>query len=431
MRYIHLRNFRCFDDFRLDLRSRVNLLVGDNAAGKTSFLAGCKYAISSFFSGFSDSNTRWTSPGVNDFKMDMVQGRVMPARQLIIDFLPWPGSVDHTQRVAKKSEKNSKALKGGIREFKKYSRLLYETFTGPDGQLRPLPLFAAFTTEDIHKNRSIAAEKYKDYTPRHSFGYYECLNANGLLKYWMQRLLVLREDEREDEIGIVRKAIISALGENGCRIIRDIHIRPLRRKVFFVQWDGRELESELLSDGYRRLVNIVADLAFRAAILNGPLYGEETLERTHGTVLIDELDLHLHPELQNVIVDSLSRTFPGLQFIVSSHSPLVMSSVRSGAENVVYRMQYDPEEKKYIVWEMNTYGHDSTDILEQSLGLPARTISVDRRLNEVTEAIDHEDFSEAASMIAALREEFGNNLPGLAERETILHLLWSSDNAPD
>ena len=59
MKSIKIENFRCFEHLEIEFKDRINLLIGDNAAGKTSLLKACKYALSAWFSGFSDENTRW------------------------------------------------------------------------------------------------------------------------------------------------------------------------------------------------------------------------------------------------------------------------------------------------------------------------------------------------------------------------------------
>lgn len=75
---------------------------------------------------------------------------------------------------------------------------------------------------------------------------------------------------------------------------------------------GRETACVASNDGYRRLFSIVIDLAFRCALLNSHTLGAEAALKTHGTVIIDEIDLHLHPSLQAVVTKALCRTFPNL-----------------------------------------------------------------------------------------------------------------------
>ena len=84
-----------------------------------------------------------------------------------------------------------------------------------------------------------------------------------------------------------------------------------------------------LSDGYRNLLGMVADIAYRAAVLN-PHLGDDAAAETPGLILIDEIDLHLHPTWQRRVVDDLRRALPRVQFIASSHSPFIIQSLRPG-----------------------------------------------------------------------------------------------------
>lgn len=267
-------------------------------------------------------------------------------------------------RIEKKSKKNSRNLVTGLKPLKDYGMQLYSSshVSSEDGveQINTLPIYACFTTEDIHASRKIEISKFKDYAQKASFGYYESYDSRGLFYYWLSRLLVLQEAETgETEINTVRKALKSVLGADGCNIIDDIVIRPIRGKVYFKYTDGRMVESAMLSNGYKRLVNIVLDIAIRCSLLNKTKYGDESYLHTHGTVIIDEIDEHLHPALQSRILKDLHRTFPLIQFIVTTHAPMVISSVENSEENVVYRLWYDEATKNYSHAILDTYGLDA------------------------------------------------------------------------
>ena len=89
-----------------------------------------------------------------------------------------------------------------------------------------------------------------------------------------------------------------------------------------------------LSDGQRNVLAMVGDLAIKAAKLN-PQFGDRALQETPGVVLIDELDLHLHPKWQRRIIEDLRRTFPKVQFFVTTHSPFLVQTLREGELRVV------------------------------------------------------------------------------------------------
>lgn len=436
MNEINLQNFRCYSDLTITFKSGINLLIGDNATGKTSVLLACKYVLSAFFSGFSDENTKWISPHNDDFRIRSSQGILLPELPIYIQFqtsdiIEYPDILQQTSlfdpstsyTLTKNSKKNSRALTTGIREYKNYAAWLMAGCFTESGQQMALPLFASFSTEDIHANRKIDASRFKIYNHKASFGYYECLEGNGFFPYWLKRLLVLQESrENHPEIIIVRTAIRNALGPEGCNIISDMQVRPNQRKVYYILPDGRETEANYLSDGYRRLVNIVTDLAFRCALLNRGIYGENACALTRGTVLIDGADLHLHPSLQAVVLKGLRHAFPRLQFIVSSHAPMLMSCVETNDENIVYKLNYSSADG-YGIIPVNTYGMDLSTLTDVILDQVPRATAVDQNLSHLFRLIDEGDYKEAAELLQQLRDRHGENLPELTQAEAMLNCV--------
>lgn len=446
MKKIRLENFRCYTDQSIDFRPGINLLIGDNASGKTTVLKACKYILSSFFSGFSDENTKWISPSSGDFTTLVRNGIIMPEKPIKLHFicnpdmyerLPHedyfynPGDNEEEYTLQKNSRKNSRALVSGITDYKDYADLLYKKFFDDEKytQVHALPLFAYFSSEDIHASRKIDSDKFKSYAQKSSFGYYECLDGNGFFPFWMKRLLVLREGEKNlEEIEIVRQAIITALGIEGCRIINDIDIRPNKKEIYYILADGREVRAEDLSDGYKRLVNIITDLAFRCALLNRGIYRLQSASLTKGTVLIDEMDLHLHPTLQSSVLKGLQRAFPNMQFIVTTHAPMVMTGVESTENNIVYKLSYSSTEGYQII-ETQTYGLDSSTITEVVLNQIPRDINVDEKLTMLFSLIDEERNEEARRLLNELKEQFEDNLPELSNAEAMLNFSIEDNDA--
>ena len=82
----------------------------------------------------------------------------------------------------------------------------------------------------------------------------------------------------------------------------------------------------MMRDGYRNMIGMIADIAYRCIKLN-PHLGVNALKETNGLVLIDELDLHLHPSWQKAIVKELTTSFPKIQFVATTHSPFIVQSL--------------------------------------------------------------------------------------------------------
>lgn len=416
-------NYRCFDNFQLDFKKGTNLLFGANSSGKTSILQGIKIAMSSFFSGFSDINTRFIGIAPNDFTTETDSETEYLERPVSLEY-------DFTEfrnlKLTRSGRKNRTSI-SGIKEMRDASKKLYQQLAIEDNGSIALPLFAAFSTEDIHSSRKLDKTIFAKYIQPRSFGYYECLQGDGFFNYWIYRLLVLTEGQKSlSEINIVKEALSKALGPQGCNIIDGISIRPLKKQVFFKYIDGREIEASNLSDGYKRLVNIVIDLSIRCCLLNGKRYGTECCELTSGIVLIDEIDQHLHPELQTLVMKALRTTFPELQFIITSHAPMVMSSVMTNQENKVILLQY--QDKTYTSTPISTYGLDATTILESYMGNLARVAEVHNKLKALFELIDTDQYTEARNALNELKNEFGDSLPEISQAQSMLDFNLDSND---
>lgn len=443
MRDITIKNFRCYEEKSIEFRRGVNLLIGDNSVGKTSLLHACNLVMNAFFSGYSDENTVWKSADDNDFRNTGIA-------EQNIEIMFHPGEWDFNTistpigesysldrdidlKIEKNSKKNSRNLVSGLIPLRDYASnmKLWSHIVLKDKsiqQINPLPVYACFTTEDIHSVRKFNKDKFKTYIQKPSFGYYECYDCRGLFECWIKRLLVLKEAQRgEEEINSVRNAIIDALGSTGCNIINDMDIRHNEGKVYFKFVDGRESESVLLSDGYRRLVNIVMDIAFRCALLNKSMFGAQCYKHTHGTVIIDEIDEHLHPALQVRVLKALQDTFPKIQFIISTHAPLVMSSVEPRKDengndiNVVYKLEYIDGE--YTHKELNIYGMDASTIIETYMGQPSRDLKVNNDIKSILELIDKGDIQTARKSLEELEQNIASGDPELTRMEALISFM--------
>lgn len=415
---ITFNSFRCFGDYHLQFKPSVNLLFGVNGCGKTSILRGLKIAMSSFFSGFSDCNTRFIGISNDDF-MSNVYDEVESLEQSVV--LSY-NMAEYHDMVLKRSGKKNRTAIAGIKSLRDYTHSLYRNLSTEDDGTVSLPLFAAFSTEDIHSNRKLNRSIFCKYFQSRSFGYYECLQGDGFFEYWIHRLLILQEGQKSlGEIEVVQNAIAEVLGESGCNIIRSLSIRPLQKTVYFRLIDGREVESRHLSDGYKRLVNIVIDLSLRCYFLNAKKYETNCCHESEGVVLIDEVDQHLHPELQSIVLQSFHRAFPKLQFIVTSHAPMVLSSVETNEQNEVLYLQY--QDGQYTATPIVTYGMDASTILESYMGKNSRVAEVEQKLKHLFCLIDNDRFEEAKSELVNMREKYSDAIPELSRAESMLLFL--------
>ncbi len=187
--------------------------------------------------------------------------------------------------------------------------------------------------------------------------------------------------------------------------------------AMIVEKDGERMRVEQLSDGEKCMMAMVGDLARRLAIANptisNPLSGE-------GIVLIDELDLHLHPHWQRLVIHQLTRVFPNCQFIITTHSPQIMGEVPGSAVRILTR---NAEGKTTFNIPQQSLGLTSAEILEELLQTPKRNTDVTTALDAIFLQIDDEDFASARAAIAALKERLTGDIPELIRAESLLSML--------
>lgn len=423
MKKITLKNYRCFENLPLEFSSKVNLLIGDNASGKTTIIRAISTALSSFFAGFSDENTRFTGLDKDDFRIVRAEETLANESPIRVKF-EWLGKEGELVLSSAKG----RTLQDPLKEIKKLGTEMYKGMFQDGKQIKALPMFTSFSTADIHKPRKFGNEIFKRYEHKPSFGYFECLQGDGFMRYWTLRLLVLREGRTgELEVEGVLNALKKALGPEGCNIISDVDIRPIQGNIYYTLSDKRETDTDNLSDGYRRLINIVLDLAFRCMLLNKGIYGLEACAKTEGTVLIDEIDLHLHPTLQAVVMKGLQYAFPNIQFIITSHAPMIMTGIPKDDKNKIIKLGYN-EQEGYSAKEIETYGLDASTIIQAVLGVTPRSEDVENRLRTLFAFIDNDQFENAIVKLKEMQDQFGNYLPELARAEVMLNFLNDKSN---
>jgi predicted ATP-dependent endonuclease of OLD family len=172
-----------------------------------------------------------------------------------------------------------------------------------------------------------------------------------------------------------------------------------------------------LSDGERSIVAMCFDIARRLILLNEK--NDDPVKNGRGIVLIDEIDLHLHPEWQRKIVTDLPRVFPNLQFIATTHSPQTIGETTSG--HVVLL-----EEGGKVRIEPESLGRSSGWILRHIMGSSERNVELKKGLEQIDQHIDNDEYTKARELIAELREKFGND-PELIGAEASVN-RWEFDD---
>jgi predicted ATP-binding protein involved in virulence len=430
MRIDHLRlvNFRGFEDFELDLHPRCTVLAGVNGSGKTSVLDGLSVAMGAWFLGFHSVPTRTIQPDeARRAEVKLGLGATEPQ---------YPVRVAVSGTVAGNEMRWVRALNGAngrttTAEAKGiYAQSIAAQADIMAGNSTPLPVLINYGAGRLWVQKR-ASTKKRTNLESVTAGYQDCLDTESnqkLFTAWMakrQEHWALRVLQHMEDTGITfeqaktgadpwLKAVESAaVGciEDAQRLRFDTQSDTLQ--VVFN--DGRSVPFELLSDGYRNLVALSADIAWRAVRLNSH-WKAEAPQRTTGVVLIDELELHLHPGWQRTVLPRLLKLFPNMQFIITTHSPHVLSSVP--AEYVRFLAADGTVQRVGVAG-----GLDTNTLLRELMGVPERPDDVEAGLAQLGALIEQGDLHAAKALYAKLYERLGDLDPALSTLEWELHDL--------
>ncbi|KIR02476.1 ATP binding protein [Lachnospiraceae bacterium TWA4] len=212
-----------------------------------------------------------------------------------------------------------------------------------------------------------------------------------LMLNWFQTQ-TLKSLQSQQKTGIVEKsALLKTIEKAICKSYEKIS--GARNVSLFFDLDIHQLVLEFdglngpkkfamneMSDGYKNTLSMIGDIAYRMAVLN-PMLGEKILEETPGIVLIDEVDLHLHPQWQQTILNDLQEIFPKIQFVVSSHAPAVINSVKSEQIRIL-------DGSKVYFPVAQTYGRDANSILREVMNISERPVEVKNSFNQFYAQMD-------------------------------------------
>ncbi|MFZ1464612.1 MAG: AAA family ATPase [Anaerolineae bacterium] len=343
LKKVVLRDFRCFEEFEIDLHPRLTVLVAENGGGKTAVLDGIAIGLSSVLRYLSSANQRLSGPGIEDtdFRLELRY----PRPQLMLklgDVEEW-GVSDYAQVVIETTAPDLKwdywrpsatgklpAFKTGQSDLAAYASGVLDSLNTPTPQL--LPVFAYY---GARRGWIVIPERLReskvDYTHPTSalVGALESLSDfKEMLKWFdVEEAAELRANKgRSSEdydassaLSGVRSAISAILGG----AFENPHFN--RKHKFVVEsQNGSILQVSQLSQGYQSMLAQGMDFARRLALANSHLPAPAGAP---AIMLVDEIDLHLHPSWQQRVLGDLMRAFPNTQFIVTTHSPQVLSTV--------------------------------------------------------------------------------------------------------
>lgn len=201
----------------------------------------------------------------------------------------------------------------------------------------------------------------------------------------------------------------------------NLRIQEQPRLGFIVDKRGQSIYLHQLSDGERGMLALVFDLTRRLAIANPD--SDNPIAEGGALVMIDEIELHLHPKWQRDVLGRLRSVFKNCQFIITTHSPLVLGEVEA---RCVRFLEYQ-DGKVIVTVPSEAYGMDANRILQEFMGAPVRNKQIDAKLKVLFELIDEENFDEARSKIKELEEPLGEDEPELTRASSLIRFLEGAE----
>ena len=344
---ISLTNFRCFQSLEIDLHPRMTILVADNGGGKTSVLDAIALGFSPLLRALSSANQRLSGPILGDTDIRLLPNQICADSANILLAAKLPNESQLKWEVSQKSSSianNENQI--AQQQLRNYANAILEhlihgnneTTLRPDETISRVPVIAYYGTARGHIDIPVRLKKTRKTEVKevkYAFATSALYQSLATIPDFREMLRWFDQEEatelRATRDGLqyinstlleeVRNAISLLLQGHYCCP----HFDSDHKFVIFDQHTRTRLQVAQLSQGYQSMLALAMDFSRRLCLAGGSNDSEAIM-------LIDEVDLHLHPSWQQRIVLDLRRTFPNTQFILTTHSPEILTTVRN--ENI-------------------------------------------------------------------------------------------------
>ncbi len=442
---ITIKNFRCFDNLELKLHPELTVLIAPNGGGKTTLIDAARIVMWPFVKAFDLGGQTGKSATIQIEDVRLLrhpQGNMEAAIPATITATgKWKSDQQSkvwTQTRNKLKINTSTLHDDETKKLTQYGKKLQAQIRDQElGSTVDLPLVVYLGTGRLwYQGRYtsvVAGKKLNIGTHSRLWGYHNCLTASSSYKQfedwygWVYRSyrelqikgLESSQTNHSEELKQFEDTIVSV--KNAVNEVTkqatgwgDIaYSSTQQQQLVLTHPDYGALPLSLMSDGLRNIVVLVSDIAFRCIKLN-PHLGVQAALETNGIVMIDEVDMFLHPAWQQTIIGSLQNAFPKIQFIVTTHSPQVLSTVPKECIRVLgANIEGNHVAATPVAF---SYGEPSNDILQAIMHVdPQPPVPEKKKLDELTSLVDQGSYQleRAKILFADLKQSLNEQHPQL------------------
>lgn len=398
---ISIKNFKAIKDMKLEFNPGVNVLIGDNGTGKSSILEAIAVALSGALKGIKGVTTRGILQNDIHFEMD----ESGDASSSVHYFTPTEIDVDLKHRENAFHLKRFRLDEDGRSATKQEDDGIVkwmQSLTNDTDAV--LPLFCFQSDARVQQVRRVDFGKsiQKELNDRRC-GYIGCLDyamdVKAIQSWCLKMELSAFQKKRAiGEYEVFKKVVANFMQKiSGLEKTPELHYSSQLNQLVYEE-NGELMPIANLSAGYQSLLWMIMNLAYRLSLLNPDK--AENIDEIPGIVLIDEIDMHLHPKWQWNIVNALEETFPQMQIILATHSPIVISSCKN--EKLVLI-----DENQEVLYLENAYGYSVQDVLNFRQGTTEKPEQVKKLSDAFDKAIEEDDFAEAQKQIDQMEKILG------------------------
>lgn len=471
---IEIKNFRCFAEAQIDFDPNLTVFIAHNGQGKSALLDAIRVALWPYVAGFDLGSTTNDTTGIqtDDVRRVQVRAHEMEPRtpsvivakghiatpNLMLQMFPdsrrelsW--SEIRTRSSIHRNAKTKNMKLGAHKTLSQCAAVLQEQVFSNSSESQALPIVAYYGADRGGLPRPQSSMKLQPEIYSKTSAYRNCLASSAKFSQfatWFQftfldmRNSQLRNleknlplntglsDDTTAHIEVVRQAVNQVLTKHTGW--KDLSYSSVHGIVLNHEEQG-ELKVSQLSDGIRSILALAGDIAFRCHKLN-PHYGKQAAQLTAGIVMIDEIDLHLHPEWQQTILTDLQTAFPQIQFIVTTHSPQVLTTVPAHCIRQLESEYNETAGQRQTVArtvEQQTQGIPSSDVLAEVMGVnPVPDVEAARQLNRYHALIAqglHENL-EGQELRRKLDVHFGRQHPRILDCERAIRFQAFKQRLP-